>query len=363
MPELSRVVEVLQSIAPIANAEEWDNVGLLVGDLRQSVSRAILTIDYTPEVAEEAKSGNCDLILAYHPPIFSGLKRITAPSLIHDAIRRGLAIYSPHTALDVADGGTNDMLADALGLSERRPLRLIALKANHLKLVTFVPERDVERVSQAMFNAGAGKIGDYTQCSFRSSGTGTFLGNERTNPTIGRSGRLEETPELRLETVIPINKVSDVIAALKQSHPYEEPAFDLQQLAAAPTGIGQGRIGTLPGTPREQIFSRIEQELNLTHLLIAGPTTGTITKAACCAGACGDFLNDALAARCDLYLTGEIRHHDAVKAAAHNMTVVCTLHSHSERAVLKRLAKMLNEKLPDFPLQISHADRDPFAIL
>ena len=360
--ELSRVVQLLEEIAPTANAEEWDNVGLLVGDRKQQISKAILTIDYTPAVAAEAQHEHCDLVIAYHPPIFTGLKRITGESLIYDAIRRGIAIYSPHTALDVADGGTNDMLADALGLTERRSLRLIQPKSQQLKLVTFVPEKDVQRVSEALFNAGAGRIGEYTHCSFRSPGTGTFFGQEGTNPTVGRSGRLEEAPELRIETVVPVARVSQVVAALRKSHPYDEPAFDLQQLAAPPTGIGQGRVGTMPPAERSEVFARIKRELDIPHLLIAGPTTGTITTAACCAGSCGDFLKDALAARCDLYLTGELRHHDALAAASAGLTVVCTLHSNSERAVLKRLAARLAQSLSDLPTMISTADHDPFVI-
>jgi dinuclear metal center YbgI/SA1388 family protein len=365
MIELARVVEALEGIAPTANAEEWDNVGLLVGDATQQVNRVILTIDYTPAVAGEAQRAGCDLVIAYHPPIFTALKSITAAreNLIFDAIRRGIAIYSPHTALDVADGGTNDMLADAIGLTDRRPLRLIQPKSNQLKLVTFVPEKDFQSVSEALFAAGAGRIGNYTHCSFRSPGTGTFFGEENTNPTIGRSGRLEEAPELRIETVVPISKVHDVVTALRKSHPYEEPAFDLQQLAAPPTGIGQGRLGKMQPTQRQEIFERIKRELGIAHLLIAGPTTGTITTAACCAGACGEFVNDAIAARAELYLTGEIRHHDALKAASAGMTIVCTLHSNSERAVLKRLAKNLAERLADLPTIISAADRDPFALL
>ena len=363
MIELARAVEVLEDIAPTASAEDWDNVGLLVGDPKQQVNRALLVIDYTPPVASEAQEEGCDLVIAYHPPIFSGLKRITATGEngIYETIRRGIAIYSPHTALDVADGGTNDMLADALGLTERRPLKLIQPKANQLKLVTFVPEKDVARVSEALFKAGAGIIGDYTHCSFRSPGTGTFFGEEGTNPTIGRSGRLEETLEVRVETVVPITKAPEVIAALKQSHPYEEPAFDLQQLAAPPTGIGQGRIGTVQPTQRSELFDRIKRELNLSHLLIAGPQDGAITTAACCAGSCGDFLGDAMKAGAELFLTGELRHHDALAAASAGMTVVCTLHSNSERAVLKRLAQKLNEKLPQLPTQISTTDRDPFS--
>ncbi|HEX8523703.1 MAG TPA: Nif3-like dinuclear metal center hexameric protein [Tepidisphaeraceae bacterium] len=362
MVQLSRVVEALEEIAPTANAEEWDNVGLLVGDASQSVSKAILAIDYTPEVAAEAERLHCDLVVAYHPPIFSGLKRVTGPGVIYDAVRKGVAIYSPHTALDVADGGTNDMLADLLGLEDRRPLRLIQPKANTLKLVTFVPENDLERISEALFNAGAGIIGNYSQCSFRSPGTGTFFGEEGTDPAVGESGHLEKAHEIRIETVVAMNKVADVIAALRKAHPYEEPAFDLQQLAAAPTGLGQGRIGKVAGTDRQALFAQIKRELELDRLLIAGPLRGPVNRAACCAGACGEFLNDALTQKCDLYLTGEIRHHDAIKAANAGMTVVCTLHSNSERRVLKRLGEKLKDKVGELEIVISALDRDPFAV-
>jgi len=362
MLELAQVTAVLEEIAPTANAEEWDNVGLLVGDRQQEVSKALLTIDYTAAVADEARDQGCELVIAYHPPIFSGLKRIVAPSLVYDALRRGVAIYSPHTALDVAEGGTNDMLADAIGLTERRPLRLTQPKATQYKLVTFVPEKDLERVSEALFAAGAGWIGNYSSCSFRSPGTGTFYGQEGSQPAVGQSGKLEKVPEIRLEMVLPIDRVSEVVAALRKSHSYEEPAFDLQQLAAAPTGLGQGRVGMMPPTQRQNVIDRIKRELGIGQLLIAGPTTGTITRAAGCAGACGDFVKDALAAKAELYLTGEMRHHDAVEAAAAGMTVVCTLHSNSERAVLKRLAAKLNEKLPQLAVHISQADRDPFTI-
>ncbi len=145
---LQKFIEAMETIAPLEHAESWDNVGLLVGDPNQSISRALLTIDYTPEVSQEAKSANCDVILAYHPPIFDALKRVTADgpaSLIHDAIRRDVAIYSPHTALDVADGGTNDVLADAIGLTQRSPLKLILGKAKYCKLIVFVPKKICRR--------------------------------------------------------------------------------------------------------------------------------------------------------------------------------------------------------------------------
>jgi dinuclear metal center YbgI/SA1388 family protein len=368
--ELRHVIDVLEEIAPTRNAEAWDNVGLLTGDPAQAVTRAIFCIDYTPAVAAEAEQAKCDLVVAYHPVIFDGIKRIVASqsNVLFDAIRRGVAIYSPHTALDVADGGTNDMLADAIGIMPapegRGPLRLIEPKANQYKLVTFVPEKDVERVAQALFDAGAGRIGNYTQCSFRSPGTGTFYGEEgTTNPTVGQSGKLERAQEMRIETVMPIARLSEVLAALRASHPYEEPAFDLVQLAAPPEKLGQGRLGKLAApTPCAQVIERIKRELELNHLLIAGPISGTISTAACCAGACGELLDDALKAKAELYLTGEMRHHDALRAANAGMTVVCTLHSNSERAVLKRLARRIAEQLPALPVTISHADRDPFEI-
>jgi len=363
--KLGDVLNVLESIAPTRLAESWDNVGLLVGDPQADVSRAMLCIDYTPNVACEAAGAKCELIVAYHPPIFHPLKRIVGngPGAgIFDAIRRGVAIYSPHTALDVADGGTNDMLADAIGLTERSPLRVSETKANQLKLVTFVPGEHVDRVTSALFDAGAGRIGDYSRCSFRSPGTGTFFGEEGTNPAVGQSGKLEHAEEIRIETVVPMAKVSAIVSVLRKSHPYEEPAFDLVQLAAPPEGLGQGRIGTMPHVSRAIVFDRIKSALGVQHLLIAGPTDGEITTAACCAGACGDILNDALAAKAELYLTGEMRHHDALAAANAGMTVVCTLHSNSERAVLRRLGERLKKELPQLGIVQSAMDRDPFSI-
>jgi len=361
--KLKEAISVLYSIAPLDHAEPWDNVGLLVGDPDQAVSRAMLTIDFTAAVAAEARKHRCDLVVAYHPPIFEGLKRVTSSSLVFQAIREGVAIYSPHTALDVAEDGTNDMLADAMGLSDRGPLRVTEGKGTEYKLVTFVPAEAVEKVSRALFDAGAGRIGDYSSCSFRSGGTGTFLGGESTNPTVGKKGKMERAEELRVETVIPISRVSEIVAALRRSHPYEEPAFDLVQLVAKPEGVGQGRIGNFARPiGREEVIRRIKRELGLKQVLVAGPRKGKITKAACCAGSCGDMLKDAMRQGAALYLTGEMRHHDALRAAESGMTVVCTLHSNSERAVLKRLAKKLREKLPKLGIYFSKTDADPFSI-
>ena len=361
--KLQLLINAMEQIAPTRYAEPWDNVGLLAGDPEQVISRAMLTIDYTPAVAGEAREAKCDAIIAYHPPLFEAIKRINSESLIFDAIRRGVAIYSPHTALDVADGGTNDMLADALALVDRSPLKLSQTKASQYKLVTFAPKDAIEKVSEALFKAGAGRIGQYSSCSFRSPGTGTFFGEEGTNPAVGQAGKLEQAEEIRLETVLPINRVEQVIRALKQSHPYEEPAFDLQQLAAPPEGKGVGRIGRLPGdVTAEMLLNRLKRELEIDHLLVAGDVMQLVKRAGVCAGAGGSFLDDALAQKCDLYVTGEMRHHDAQKAVKAGMVVACTLHSNSERAVLKRLRDDLQRRLPGLECRLSQQDRDPFSV-
>ena len=362
--QLQRVLDALERIAPTRDAESWDNVGLLAGDPREDVSKALLTIDYTDDVAGERESLGCELVIAYHPPIFHPIKRLTAGDLVFEAVRRGVAIYSPHTALDVAEGGTNDVLCDVLGVSRRWPLKLSETKAAQYKLITFVPEGAVEKVSRALFEAGAGRIGKYSACSFRSSGAGTFFGEEGTHPAVGQSGRLELAPEIRLETVVPIANVAAIVEALRKSHPYEEPAFDLNQLAAPPQAIGIGRLGEFDvPIQRSQLMDRVKRGLEIDHLLVAGPTEGAVRRVAVCAGACGELLDQAIAERAELYLTGELRHHDAIKAARSGLTVVCTLHSNSERLALKRLKQRLEEGLPGLACHLSRSDRDPFAVL
>lgn len=360
---LCELVAILEEIAPTRLAESWDNVGLLVGDPARNINRVMLAIDYTPEVAAEARRENVDCIIAYHPPLFAPVKRLVAPDPIFEAIQRGVAIYSPHTALDVAEGGTNDLLADLLGLQNRQPLRFVETRSREYKLVTFVPVDKVETVATALFDAGAGRIGNYERCSFRSEGTGTFMGDETTKPAVGQANVYEQAEEIRIETVCPIAKLPQVLAALRASHPYEEPAFDLVQLAAPPEKVGQGRIGELPPTPLPELLERVRSGLGLSRLLVAGPTDQTITRAAVLAGAGREHLKDAIAQKAQLYLTGEIPHHDALAAAKAGVTVVATLHSNSERASLQRLRDRVLEKAADLQLLLSQADRDPFQIV
>jgi dinuclear metal center YbgI/SA1388 family protein len=357
-------VATMERIAPLGYAQSWDNVGLLVGDPDQTVSRVLLTIDYTTAVASEARTRGCDFVVSYHPPIFQPLKRIASGNVIFDAVRAGISIYSPHTAIDAAEGGTNDVLADALGLEGAVPLRA-ADAAEEYKLVVFVPEASADSVSDALFEAGAGRIGQYARCSFRARGTGTFLGEEGTNPAVGQRGRFETVDELRVETVLPARSVSRAIAALRRAHPYEEPAFDLVRLAAKPLSIGTGRIGSLAAVSSADLLARVKQKLGLSHVLVAEPErpAGSVfARGAVCAGACGDHLREAAAQEAQVYLTGELRHHDALWAVEHGMTVFCVLHSNSERATLTRLRDKLLAAWSGVEVHLSSVDRDPFVV-
>jgi dinuclear metal center YbgI/SA1388 family protein len=304
-----------------------------------------------------------DVVIAYHPPLFKPIKRLTAGDLIFDAIRRGVAVYSPHTALDVVDGGTNDVLADTVSLLHRKPLRFRETKPTHYKLVTFVPPDAVEKVADALFAAGAGSIGgigNYTNCSFRSSGVGTFRGNDRSNPAVGQAGKFERVEEMRLEVILEKSHAQTAVEALRKAHPYEEVAFDLQMLAPLTVPAGLGRIGRLPSeVTLEMVAHLLKRSIGVDHLLIAGDKDTMIKTVALCAGAGGDLVKDVLANEVDLYITGELRHHSVLELQRAGVNVICTLHTNSERLALRHLAKRLGEAIADVEFIVSSRDRDP----
>ena len=229
------VTGVLDEIAPPALAQSWDNVGLLVGDRDAPCRSMLCCIDLTPSVLDEAIASRCDLILAYHPPLFQPITRLLADSagtdaIVHRAIAAGIAIYSPHTALDAAAGGANDVLAGLCGLRDIEPFEYVDSGEPRCKLVTFVPPAQLEQIALDLFAAGAGRIGDYEQCSYRLIGEGTFFGTEQTNPRLGKRGRLEKVTETRLEMVIPRTCVAAAVRALHDNHSYEEPAYDFVKI-------------------------------------------------------------------------------------------------------------------------------------
>ncbi len=360
--KVSDLASAMESIAPSRWAAAWDNVGLLVGDPAAPLARVLLTVDCTREIiAEAVAGGQGTTIVSYHPVLFDAQKRFVAGSAAFEAARAGVAVYCPHTALDVALGGTNDVLADAVGMRDREPLRGVDGTDEACKLVTFVPEAHVEAVSRAVFAAGAGRIGQYTSCSFRSTGTGTFFGEAGTNPVVGQAGRLELAPEVRLEVITPMGSAEAVVKALRAVHPYEEPAFDLVRLAAPPSGLGFGRVGSVESAPARVHVERLKRSLGLEHVLVGGSLDCEVSRAAVCAGSGGDLLGEAVCSGAQLVVTGELRHHDALRAVARGLVVVCVRHSTSERGALGPLARRLSELLPGVVVTASALDRDPFA--
>ena len=249
MPTVAAVCAFLDRFAPPALAADWDNVGLLLGDEAAEVGRVVTCLTVTPNVVAEAIDEKADLIVTHHPILFRGAKRLSTTTaegrLLWPLARAGVAVYSPHTAFDNTVGGINDSLARRLGLSNVGPLRRHDGE-RRCKVVVFVPDADLQKVSDALFAAGAGAVGQYEQCSFRSAGTGTFFGTEGTNPTIGEKGRREDVSEWRLEVVCPEATLPAALAAMRKAHSYEEPAFDVYPLKPLPGTAGEGRVGELP---------------------------------------------------------------------------------------------------------------------
>jgi len=367
--KLHPLLKTLDTLAPLHLAESWDNVGLLVGDPDQAVARILLTIDLTPAVFAEAVQKKIDLILAYHPPIFEPLKKIVVgqtpnPCLYH-AIRRGIAIYAFHTALDVVPGGVNDMLAQLVGLTETLPLdEKSPAPGSSYKLVVFVPEANLAALAAALFAQGAGKISpssNYDQCSFRAPGIGTFACGPASHPAIGKPGSREEVREFRLEMVVPAARLSAVINALHAAHPYEEPAYDIFAMTQVPAGIGLGRFGDLPRPVSVKfLLSSMKRKLKRDTLAVIGPINRRVRRLAVAAGSCGSLLRQVIAHHCDFYLTGELKHHHALELQNAGITTVCLGHSHSERPILNSLARRLRQKHPALKISVSTRDRDPF---
>jgi dinuclear metal center YbgI/SA1388 family protein len=357
---------VVEKIAPLGLAQSWDNVGLLIGDPERPIKNVLLTIDITQAVVAEAKTLKTDLILSYHPVIWDGLKRIRTDDksrTVYELIRSGIAVFSIHTALDAVRGGVNDGLAEILGIEAPKPLGdyVEYSPREACKLVVFVPVDALAQVSNAVFEAGAGWIGNYRNCGFTAEGVGTFLPLEGANPTIGEQGQFEKVREYRFETIVPAAKVQAVVEAMKKAHPYEEPAFDVIKLFDYASRYGLGRIGTLAKPTRlNQIIEQVKRRTGARAVGLVGDQKRLVRKAAVCAGTCGEILSRVIAGGADLYLTGELKHHQALAAQEAGLTCICLSHIVSERFILKKLAGQVKELAGELSVKVSKKDADPF---
>ncbi len=374
-----QIIEVLGKIAPLDYAAGWDNVGLLIGSPGWEASTLLLTIDLTDAVLTEAIDGGAEMIVSYHPPIFEGLRKLVddSPSqrIALNAARGGVAVYSPHTALDAAPDGVNDWLANGLGRGDVRALEALQTLAEtqQCKLVTFCPAEAVDRLRQALAAVGAGWIGDYSLCSFEIPGTGTFLGGETTHPQVGRKGSLQRVDEIRLEMVCPEASLALALATIRTTHPYEEPPIEIYRLMPHPQwAIGQGRrIELDEKADLPTLIGRIKKHLGVETLRVAPGRGGWGGRGAprrygsigVCPGAGGSLIEAAISAGCELFVTGELRHHDIVAAQAQGCTVLLAGHTNTERGYLKVLRTRLAEALPEATVLISRTDGDPLRVM
>jgi dinuclear metal center YbgI/SA1388 family protein len=363
MPTVADVAAFLDRFAPPHLAADWDNTGLLLGEAHRPAHRVLTCLTVTPNVVTEAVADGAQMIVSHHPVLFRGAKKLSSNTpdgrLLLPLLSASIAVYSPHTSFDNCCGGINETLAERFQLVNVKPLR--PKEANReVKLVVFVPESDLAKVSNAVFTAGGGVIGKYEQCSFRVPGTGTFFGTEATNPTIGQKGRREEVSELRLEVVAPEGRIDAVIAAMRAAHSYEEPAFDVYPLRPNKSG-GEGRIGewTETGGTLGEFAARVKSACRASMVQFVGEASKPVKTVALACGAASEFLTDAIRAKADVFVTGEMRFHDCLTAEASGIGLVLPGHYATERPAVEMLADRLKAEFPNLVTWPSRSERDP----
>ncbi len=346
--KLQVIMEALEQLAPRRLAEEWDRVGLQLGQGAQEIRRVLVALDVNEAVAAEAKKVEADLIVAHHPFIFKPLEQIHTDrfpgNLLQQFLRDNVALVAAHTNLDYATGGLNDWLAEALELQNVDVLQA-GPEEKLLKLVVFVPVEAVEEVQDALARAGAGHIGRYSHCSFQSAGEGTFLPLEGTNPYKGKQGKLERTPEIRLETILPQRISGRALRAMLRSHPYEEVAYDLYPLVNERREGGLGRIGLLRGEMTlAELAKQVARKLDLPGVRLVGDSQKIIRKAAVCGGAGSSLIGKAAFRGADVLITGDIKYHEAQQAQNSGLALLDAGHFGTEKLMVGKVAQYLLEQ-------------------
>jgi dinuclear metal center YbgI/SA1388 family protein len=338
------ITKYIEEWAPKEIAWQKDNVGLQIGSVDRKIKNILLCLELTNEVIDDAIKKGCNLIISHHPLIFSPLKKIDLQNdknskLIERLIKKDITLYSAHTNLDYTKDGVSFELAKVLNLKNIEFLK--PLKSNQFKLVVFVPSKFTNQVSDAIFNAGGGLIGEYSKCSFRTNGTGTFKGSQKTNPIIGKKNQDETVEEVRLEIIIDSWKIKKVLSALFEAHPYEEVAYDIYPLENS-GNFGDGAIGVLEKHySKNEFLDFVSRQLKIKNFRYVGSTKNKIKKVAVCGGAGIDLLNDAMIANADAFITADIKYHSFHDAAG-KILLVDAGHYETEIHSLNELKRRLS---------------------
>ncbi|MBO8171371.1 MAG: Nif3-like dinuclear metal center hexameric protein [Bacillaceae bacterium] len=364
------VIQYMEQLAPKHLAMEGDKIGLHVGTLDKEVKKVMVTLDVLEEVVDEAIEQDVDLIIAHHAVIFRPLKHLRtdlpAGRLYEKLIKHDIAVYTAHTNLDVAEGGVNDLLAEKLGLQDTEilePLHTEPLK----KIVVFIPKDHLEPVMNAMSEAGAGWIGNYSHCTFQLEGTGTFMPREGTDPFIGKQGKLEKVEEIRLETIVPQGLQAKVIRAMIKAHPYEEVAYDVYPVDQPGKTYGIGRIGRLSEpVSLQELAEQVKKAYDVPHLRVVGSLDRQVQKVAILGGDGNSFVGKAMFKGADVMITGDVYYHTAHDALAGGLSLIDPGH-HVEKVMKEGVARVLCDKLQQNRYQTdvitSKINTDPFTFL
>ena len=352
------ILNCITEVAPLQWQESYDNAGLQVGDLNAEVHKALIALDVTEALVDEAIAKNCDLIVSHHPLIFKGLKHITPQSYIErivmKAIKHDIAIISMHTNLDNSYLGVSRILAERLGLKN---LHILQPLQNQLrKLVVYAPLSAAEAVRNAMFEAGAGCIGNYDSCSFNAQGQGTFKANAEAHPYVGEIGKVHFEDEVRIETVVPVHALNQVIAAMLKVHPYEEVAYDVFPMENEFQRAGAGMVGELENPMQELDFLNLVAETIGTPCLRHSALTGRkVQKVALCGGSGSPFMGDALRCGADAYLTADVKYHDFFVPEG-RILLVDGGHFETEQFTKELIHDLIRKKFPTFAAVIAETE-------
>jgi dinuclear metal center YbgI/SA1388 family protein len=356
---VANIARCLEEFAPLAFQESYDNSGLIVGDPNMEVKKCLLSLDCTPEVVQEAIDKGCNMIISHHPIVFTGLKKMTGKSYVERAvilaIKNDVALYACHTNLDNVANGVNGKISEKLKL---QGTRILHKKAHTLsKVAVYVPHESLSDVVGAMNKAGAGHIGNYDNCSFRTDGYGTYRPLEGANPRLGTIGKLEEVAEAKLELICPSHLLNPVIRAMQAAHPYEEVAYDVIGMANQ-WEMGSGMIGTLEEAMAPDDFLKYLKVAMDCQTIKYSPVSKKIKKVAVCGGAGSFLVKAALSLKADAFITSDMKYHEFFDAEAGLM--ICDIgHFESEKFTIEIFAQVLGDKYPNFALLFSDVNTNP----